>query len=67
MLMTKWTKEYEKQNQLYLHVVELWTRLENHPRDNVLRSRKIVLHGFIKKLLQERKVGDLCLKKNMTV
>jgi len=24
MLMTEWTKEYEKKNQLYLHAIELW-------------------------------------------
>ncbi len=65
MLMTEWTEEYERQNQLYLHAVELWNM--DHPGDNVLRSWKIVLHVFIKKLLQERKVGDVCLKKNMTL
>jgi hypothetical protein len=39
MLMTKLIKEYERQNQLYMCVLlNCGTRLENHPKDNVLRS-----------------------------
>jgi hypothetical protein len=29
--MTKWIEEYERQNQLYLHVVELWNMDKKSP------------------------------------
>jgi hypothetical protein len=32
VLMTKWIEEYERQNQLYLHVVELWNRVRKSSR-----------------------------------
>jgi len=33
VLMTKWTEKYEMQNQLYMHVVELWNMVRKSSRD----------------------------------
>ncbi len=33
VLMTKWTEKYEMQNQLYMHVVELWNVVRKSSRD----------------------------------
>jgi len=33
VLMTKWTEKYEMQNQLYMHVVELWNMVRISSRD----------------------------------
>jgi len=33
VLMTKWIEKYEMQNQLYMHVVELWNMVRKSSRD----------------------------------
>jgi hypothetical protein len=65
--MTEWTEQYERKNQLHLHVVELWNMDRKSSRGHCPKKLKDRVAWVIKKLLQERKVVDVCLKKNMTL
>jgi hypothetical protein len=40
MLMKKWIKKYERQNQLYLCVVELWNKVKKSSRGEYLEKLK---------------------------
>ncbi len=40
MLMTKWIEEYERQNQLYLCVVELWNKVRKSSWGQHLKKLK---------------------------
>ncbi len=67
VLMTKWIEEYERRNQLYLHVVELWNRVRKSSRGQRLEKPKDHVAWIHQEVIVRKKSGGSVSEKKMTL
>jgi hypothetical protein len=61
--MTKWIEEYERQNQLYLHVVELWNKVRKSSRGQHPKKLKDRVAWIHQKVVTRKESGGCVSEK----
>jgi hypothetical protein len=61
--MTKWTKEYERQNQLYLHDVELWNKVRKSSQGQCPKKLKNCVAWIHQEVVARKESGEFVSKK----
>jgi hypothetical protein len=63
MLMTKWIEEYERQNQLYMHDVELWNMVRKSSRGQHPEKPKDRVAWIHQEVVARKESGGFVSKK----
>jgi hypothetical protein len=61
--MTKWTEEYEKQNQLYLRAIELWNKARKSSQGQCPEKLKDCVAWIHQKVVARKESGGSVSKK----
>jgi hypothetical protein len=64
--MTKWTEEYERQNQLYLHDVELWNKVRKSSQRQCPKKLKNCV-AWIHQVVARKESGEFVSKKEYDI
>ncbi len=67
VLMTKWTKEYERQNQLYLRVVELWNKVRKSSQGQCPEKLKDHVTWIHQEVVARKESGGFVSKKEYDI
>ncbi len=67
MLMTKWTEEYERQNQLYLRVVELWNMVKKSSQGQHLKKLRDHVTWIHQEVVARKESGGSVSKKEYDI
>jgi hypothetical protein len=65
--MTEWTEEYERQNQLYLHAIELWNMDKKSSRGQCLVKLKNHVAWIHQKVVARKESGGCVSEKEYDI
>jgi hypothetical protein len=65
--MIKWTEEYERQNQLYLHVVELWNTDRKSSRGQCPKKLKNCVAWIHQEVVARKESGGCVSEKEYDI
>jgi hypothetical protein len=67
VLMTEWTKQYERKNQLYLHAVELWNMDRKSSWGHCLKKLKDRVTWIHQKVVARKESGGCVSEKEYDI